>query len=130
VGTNNPVGRNRSVRISATNDTMMAWAGLIQIEASDSRRLTKMEARIEPARLPMPPTTTTTKALSVKSKPIAWLMPTSGPKRTPLAAAIAAPIANTTVCTHGTGMPIASAITRSCVVARIQIPCLPCFMKR
>ena len=29
--------------------------------------------------------------------------------------------------THGTGMPIACAITRSCVVARIQMPYLPYF---
>jgi acyl CoA:acetate/3-ketoacid CoA transferase beta subunit len=40
----------------------------------------------------------------------------------PLAAAIAAPIANTAVCTIGTGMPMACAIMRSCVVARIQTP--------
>ena len=90
----------------------------------------KIDAAMEPPRLPMPPTTTTTNALSVKSKPIAWLMPTVGPKSTPLAAAMPAPIANTTVWTSGTGMPIASAMTRSCVVARIQIPCLPYFMKR
>ena len=43
---------------------------------------------------------------------------------------MAAPIANTTVWTHGTGMPMAAAMTRSCVVARIQMPCLPYFMKR
>ena len=35
------------------------------------------------------------------------------------------PIANTAVSTHGTGMPIAWAMTRSCVVARIQMPKLP-----
>ena len=57
-------------------------------------------------------------------------MPTVGPNSTPLAAAMAAPIANTTVCTHGTGMPMAAAIVRSWVVARIQMPCLPCFMNR
>src|SRR5262249_53417119 len=125
VGTNSPVGRKSRGRISAKKDTMMAWAGLTQMAASDSSRLTKIEARMEPARLPMPPTTTTTKALSVKSKPIAWLMPTSGPNRTPLAAAIDAPMANTTVCTQGTGIPIASAMTRSCVGARIQMPRLP-----
>ena len=51
-----------------------------------------------------------------------WVTPPSGPNSTPLAAAIAAPIANTAVCTHGTGMPIAEAITRSWVVARIQMP--------
>src|SRR5437773_9127626 len=45
-------------------------------------------------RSPIPPTTTTTKALRVKSKPMAWLTPTRGPKRTPLAAAMAAPMAN------------------------------------
>ena len=36
-----------------------------------------------------------------------------------------APIAKTAVNTHGTGMPIAWAITRSCVVARIQMPQVP-----
>ena len=36
-----------------------------------------------------------------------------------------APMANAAVCTHGTGMPIACAMTRSCVVARIQMPYLP-----
>ena len=61
---------------------------------------------------------------------MAWLTPTVGPKSTPLAAAMAAPIAKTTVCTHGTGIPMAEAMTRSCVVARIQMPCLPYFMKR
>src|SRR5438105_6361636 len=105
-------------------------AGLTQIVASDSSKLMKMDARIEPPRFPMPPTTTTTNARSVKSNPIAWLMPTVGPNSTPAAAAMPAPIAKTTVCTNGTGMPIASAMTRSCVVARIQMPCLPYFMKR
>ena len=38
-----------------------------------------------------------------------------------------APMANTPVSTHGTGMPIAWAITRSCVVARIQMPQVPNF---
>ena len=82
----------------------------------------KIEAAIDPPRLPMPPTTTTMKALSTQSSPMAWLTPTSGPNSTPLAAAMPAPIANTAVCTHGTGMPMACAMTRSCVVARIQMP--------
>ena len=47
-----------------------------------------------------------------------------------LAAAMAAPIANTVVCTRGTGIPMAEAITRSWVVARIQIPYFPNFRKR
>ena len=34
-------------------------------------------------------------------------------------------MANTPVKTHGTGMPMACAMTRSCVVARIQMPNLP-----
>ena len=109
---------------------MTACAGLTQIVASDSSKLMKIDARIEPPRFPMPPTTTTTNARSVKSNPMAWLTPTVGAKSTPLAAAMAAPIANTTVCTHGTGMPMAAAMTRSCVVARIQMPCLPYFMNR
>ena len=33
VGTKRPVGRKSRVRISATNDTMTAWAGLTQSEA-------------------------------------------------------------------------------------------------
>ena len=70
----------------------------------------------------MPPITTTMKAFKIQSTPIAWLTPTSGPNSTPLAPAIAAPIANTAVSTQGTGMPIAWAINRSCVVARIQTP--------
>src|SRR6185369_156228 len=129
VGTNSPVGRKSSVRMSATKDTMTAWAGLTQIDANDSSRLMKIAARMEPPRLPMPPTTTTTNAFSVQSIPMAWLTPTIGPQSTPLAAAIAAPMANTTVCTRGTGMPIAEAMIRSCVVARIQMPYLPYFMK-
>ena len=76
----------------------------------------------------MPPTTTTMKALRMRSRPIVWFTPTSGPKRTPLAAAIAAPIAKTIVWTSGTGIPIACAMTRSWVVARIQMPYLPYFM--
>ena len=47
-----------------------------------------------------------------------------------MAAAMAAPIANTVVCTSGTGMPMAEAITRSCMVARIQMPYFPNFRKR
>ncbi len=82
----------------------------------------KIAARIEPPRLPMPPTTTTIKAFNTQSSPIAWLTPTSGPNKTPLAAAMPEPIANTAVNTHGTGMPIACAMTRSWVVARIQMP--------
>src|SRR5215469_742481 len=117
-----PVGRNSRVRINTTKETMIAWAGLTQSEAYASNRLMKIAAAIDPARLPMPPTTTTMKALRIQSKPIAWLTPTSGPNSTPLAPAIAAPIANTAVSTHGTGMPIAWAITRSCVVALIQTP--------
>src|SRR5436305_1890527 len=74
----------------------------------------------------MPPTTTTMKAFSTQSSPMVALTPTSGPNNTPLAAAIPAPIANATVCTNGTGMPIACAMTRSCMVARIQMPNLPC----
>ena len=85
----------------------------------------KIAAAIEPPRLPMPPTTTTMKAFSTQSSPMVWLTPTSGPNSTPLAAAIPAPIANAAVCTHGTGMPMACAMTRSCVVARIQMPNLP-----
>src|SRR5207237_10359644 len=107
VGTNRPVGLKRSVRISTTKETMTAWAGLTQIEANASSMLMKIDARIEPPRLPMPPTTTTMNAFSMKSSPMAWFTPTSGPKRTPLAAAMAAPTANTIVCTSGTGMPIA-----------------------
>ena len=33
VGTKRPVGRNSRVRISTTEDTMIAWDGLTQIEA-------------------------------------------------------------------------------------------------
>ena len=33
VGTNRPVGRKSSVRISATNETITAWAGLTTSEA-------------------------------------------------------------------------------------------------
>ena len=36
-------------------------------------------------------------------------------------------MANTPASTHGTGMPIAWAITRSWVVARIQMPQVPNF---
>src|SRR5262249_46819704 len=129
VGTNRPVGLKRSVRISTTKETMTAWAGLTQIEAKASSMLMKIDARIEPPRLPMPPTTTTMKALRMRSSPIAWFTPTSGPKSTPLAAAIAAPMANTRVWTSGTGIPMAWAMTRSWVVARIQMPYLPYFMK-
>src|SRR5438552_4166850 len=45
----------------------------------------KIAAAIDPARLPMPPTTTTMKAFKIQSSPIAWLTPTSGPNSTPLA---------------------------------------------
>jgi len=85
----------------------------------------KMAAAIDPPRLPMPPTTTTMKAFSTQGSPMAWSTPTSGPNSTPLAAAMPAPMAKTAVWTQGTGMPMASAITRSCVVARIQMPYLP-----
>ena len=73
----------------------------------------------------MPPTTTTMKARSVKSAPMFWVTPPRGPKSTPLAAAMAAPMAKTPVWTNGTGMPMAEAMTRSCMVARIQMPYLP-----
>src|SRR2546425_10613515 len=129
VGTKRPVGRNSRVKIRTTNETITACAGLTQIDAKASSRLMKMAARMEPPRLPIPPTTTTMKALKITSSPIAWLTPTSGPKRTPLAAAMAAPIANTAVWTRGTGMPIAEAMMRSWVVGRIQMPYLPYFMK-
>src|SRR5581483_11367143 len=91
VGTNRPVGRKRSVRIRATNDTITAWAGLTKMAAYASSRLMKIEARIDPARFPIPPTTTTMNARRVKSRPMVWVTPPSGPNRTPLAAAIAAP---------------------------------------
>jgi hypothetical protein len=45
----------------------------------------------------MPPTTTTMNARRVKSNPIVWVTPPRGPKSTPLAAAMAAPMANTPV---------------------------------
>src|SRR5208282_3978745 len=122
VGTKSPVGRNNRVRISTTKETMTAWAGLTHSEAYASNREMKIEAAIEPARFPMPPTTTTMKAFKIQSSPIAWLTPTNGPNKTPLAPAIPAPMAKTTVSTQGTGMPMACAMTRSCVVARIQIP--------
>src|ERR1700720_2690349 len=67
----------------------------------------QIAAAIEPARFPMPPITTTMKALRIQSSPIAWFTPTSGPNSTPLAPAMAAPMANTTVSTQGTGIPIA-----------------------
>ena len=82
----------------------------------------KIAAAIEPPRLPMPPTTTTMKARSTQSSPHRGLTPTSGPNSTPLAAAMPEPIAKTRSSTQGTGMPIACAMTRSCVVARIQMP--------
>ena len=78
----------------------------------------------------MPPTTTTMKARSVKSEPIVCVTPPRGPKSTPLAAAMPAPMPNTTARTTGTGIPIAWAMTRSWVVARIQIPYLPKRRKR
>ena len=56
-----------------------------------------MAAAIEPPRLPMPPTTTTMKAFSTQSRPMAWLTPAMGANNTPLAAAMAAPMANTPV---------------------------------
>src|SRR6185437_10260309 len=70
VVTNSPVGRNNSVRISTMNDTITACAGLTQIDAYDSSRLMKIAAATEPIRLPMPPTTTTMKALRTQSRPI------------------------------------------------------------
>ena len=42
---------------------------------------------------------------------------------------MAAPRANTPVWTQGTGIPMAWAITRSCVVARIQMPYFPRWRK-
>src|SRR5262245_3329458 len=71
VGTKRPVGRIKRVRMSTTNETITAWAGLTHRDAYASRRLMKIDARIEPARLPMPPTTTTMKALRIQSRPIA-----------------------------------------------------------
>ena len=47
----------------------------------------------------------------------------------PGAAAMPEPKANTPVSTNGTGMPIACAMVRSCVVARIQMPNLPYLRK-
>src|SRR4030095_5162673 len=67
VGTNRPVGRTRRVRIRTPKETITAWAGLTHTVASDSRRLVKMAARMDPPRFPMPPTTTTPKASSVTS---------------------------------------------------------------
>ena len=58
----------------------------------------------------MPPTTTTMKALSTQSRPMVWLTPTSGANSTPLAAAIAAPIANTAVFAIGAAMAAASGV--------------------
>src|SRR5262249_8457229 len=127
VGTKRPVGRNSRVRIRTTKETITACAGLTQIDAEASSRLMKIDAAMEPPRLPIPPTTTTMNAFNIQSTPMAWLTLTSGPNSTPLAAAMPAPMANAPVCTHGTGMPMACAMTRSCVVARIQTPYLPYF---
>src|SRR5262249_49535896 len=122
VGTNRPVGRISKVSIRTTKETMIACDGLTHNEAYASIRLMKIAAAIDPTRLPMPPTTTTMKALSTQSMPMAWLTPTRGPTSTPLAAAIPEPIANTSVSRRGTGMPMAWAMRRSWVVARIQTP--------
>ena len=116
--------------IKATKETMTAWEGLTTREAYASSRLMKTAARIDPPRFPIPPTTTTMNARRVNSNPMVWVTAARGAKSTPEAAAIAAPIANTPVWTSGTGMPIAEAITRSWVVARIQIPYLPNLRKR
>src|SRR5262249_27372384 len=97
VATNRPVGRNNNVRIRMTKDTSTACDGSTQIAAEASTRLMKIAAAIEPPKLPIPPTTTTMNALSTQSSPIVWLTPTIGANSTPLAAAIAAPIANTPV---------------------------------
>src|SRR4029077_17380591 len=117
VGTKSPVGRNSRVKISTTNETMTAWAGLTHSDAYASNNEIKIEAAIEPARLPIPPTTTTIKAFKIQSSPIAWLTPTSGPNNTPLAAAIPAPIANTTIWTQSTSTAMTCAMNRALVVA-------------
>src|SRR4030095_13847015 len=101
VGTKSPVGRKSMVRTSTMNETITAWAGLTTIAAYASSRLTKIEARIEPPRVPVPPTTTTMNARGVKQKPIVGVTRANGPKSTPLAAAIAEPIAKTAVQTSG-----------------------------
>src|SRR5208282_3642213 len=85
----------------------------------------KIAAASEPPRLPMPPTTTTMNARRIQLSPIVGSTPPNGPNKTPLAAAIPEPIANTPANTQGTGTPVACAITRSWVVARIQIPQVP-----
>src|SRR5207245_1931276 len=69
------------------------------------------------------------KAVSAQAAPMAVVTRTRGAKSTALAAAIEAPIANTTVWTMGTGIPMAAAMTRSWVVARIQMPYLPYLRK-
>jgi len=54
--------------------------------------------------------------------PVPWVLTGVFAIGSAMAAAMPEPIAKTAVKTHGTGMPIACAITRSWVVARIQMP--------
>src|SRR3954468_579637 len=61
VGTKSPVGRNRRGGSSTTEETRTAWDGATNSAAKPSNRRMKSAARIEPPRLPMPPTTTTIK---------------------------------------------------------------------
>ena len=67
----------------------------------------KIAAAIEPARLPMPPITTTIKAFRIQSRPMAWLTPTSGPNKHAAGAGHRRADGEDAVSTHGTGMPIA-----------------------
>ena len=93
--------------------------------ASASSMPMNTAASTEPHRLPMPPTTTMMKARRMLLTPMVGSTPRIGAYRYPLMAAMAAPMPNTTVCTSGTGMPMAKAIWRSCVVARIHSPKRP-----
>src|SRR5262249_34284630 len=70
VGTNSPVGRKSSVRISTMNETITACAGLTQIAAYASSRLMKMAAAVDPPRSPLPSTTTIMKAFNTRASPI------------------------------------------------------------
>ena len=117
------ITRNSTTRVSLENEKLtpnsVVWpmAKHMALISAISKA-----ARKAPGMLPMPPTTTTTKASPMASRSRPKLAGSRGACKAPPKAARNAPSANTPVNSHAWLTPSAPTISRSWVAARINTP--------
>ena len=115
--------RNSTTSVSLENDTVTPSTSCTPSQMHTALICAISSAAMKaPGMLPMPPTTTTTKAAPMVAMSISRLAGSRGSCSAPARPASSVPRANTAVNSQAWFTPSAPTISRSCVAARTRMP--------